>query len=65
MDSLKKDEAAVADPPSKSNSKSDGGKSETVNATHESEKGNVHNSDDDFDDYEILFATVETSLTTE
>ena len=40
------------------------GKNETINATHGSVKGHEYDSEDDFDDVEFHFATVETSVVT-
>ena len=44
--------------------KPDGGKNETINATHGSEKGEEYDSEDDFDNFNVCFATVETTLVT-
>ena len=58
LDSKKKDEDGVVNPPSKRS----GGKNETINATHGTKTDGEYSSDDDFDDYGLLFATVETNI---
>ena len=51
----------MVDPPKKIN----GGNNETINDTHDTATGGEYSSNDGFDDYGLLFTTVEASFTTE